>query len=153
VYSACCIHLHLVVPCSCVHSVSPHVGMFSLFSPFKHTSLPTPLSPLLRTFLRLVHDNKLMLIFAQGIAPSKTACVVYASIPMYRPRTCPRHTKHHRPSYLSSPMLYHDKTRYLSDTITVLVSSPRASSSTPSAFSPQEHCGAARRTVSGRDAE
>jgi hypothetical protein len=38
-------------------------------------------------------------------------------------------------------MLYHDKTQYLSDTIAVLVSSPRASSSTPTVLWPPEHHG------------
>jgi hypothetical protein len=68
----------------------------------------------------------------------KNACLVYAYILMYCPRPTPTPAKHHRPSNLSSPISYLNETLCLSYTITILVFSPRVSSS---AFSPPTHLG------------
>jgi hypothetical protein len=68
----------------------------------------------------------------------KNACLVYAYILIYCPRPTPTPAKHHRPSNLSSPIFYLNETMCLSYTITILVFSPRVSSS---AFLPPTHLG------------
>jgi hypothetical protein len=129
------------VPSPCAHFVSVLVCTSSPSSHSDYTSLPSPFSSPLRHSLRMIDDNILMLLYPQGTVPSKIACFVYASIPMYRPRPTPTPTKHHRSFYFSWPTFYYDKTPSLIYIITTIVFSPRVSSSIPSAFSPQEHHG------------
>jgi hypothetical protein len=70
--------------------------VFSPSSPSDYTSLPTPLSPLLRPSSRLTCKCILMLIYPQVTVPSKTACFVQVPIRIYRPRPTHTPTKYHR---------------------------------------------------------
>jgi hypothetical protein len=74
-----------ILPSPCGHSVSTLVGVSSPSSPSDYTSLPTPLSSILRLSSRLIHDNKLMLIFTQGSSSVKDhlcRICVYSNVPL-----------------------------------------------------------------------
>jgi hypothetical protein len=115
-----------------------HTCMSSPSSHSDHESLPTPLSRSIRPSSRPIYEYTIMLVYPQETFLMKNACLVYVYILMYCPRPTPTPAKHHRPSNLSSPIFYLNKTLCLSYTITILVFSLRVSFS---AFSPPTHLG------------